>query len=109
LAQAYNRPVHLMHRSRGCYDAMPVSLISVASLEGMGAQVGRDLDARRFRPNVLIETVDPTPFSEDRWLDHVAQIGDGPDAPLLRISRQNVRCAMPNIDPDTGERDARVL
>jgi uncharacterized protein len=109
LKEAYGRPTHLMFLSRGCYDAMPMSLISTATLDAFANQVGRSLDARRFRPNVLVDLVDAIPFGEDAWLNGLIQLGEGKEAPQLRISRQNVRCAMPNIDPDTAERDARVL
>lgn len=109
LKQAYGRPTHLMFLSRGCYDTMPMSLISTSTLQAFEHQVGRSLDARRFRPNVLVNLANPIAFGEDAWLNRLIQLGEGKDAPLIRISRQNVRCAMPNIDPDTAERDARVL
>jgi uncharacterized protein len=109
LAHAYGHPTHLMHLKRGCYDAMPISVISTASIEVLGAEAGLELDPRRFRPNLLVDLAEPIAFGEERWLGSLIQIGDHADAPLIRLARKNVRCAMTNIDPDSSERDPRVL
>jgi hypothetical protein len=101
--------LHLMHLSKGCHDAMPLSLVSTASLEALGEQAGLALDPRRFRPNLLVELAQPAPFGEDQWIGSTIQIGEGEAAARIRIDRQNVRCAMTNIDPETAERDPRVL
>ena len=58
---------------------------------------------------MLVELADDVPFGEDRWICSTLQIGEADTAPLVRIDRQNKRCAMTNIDPDTAERDPRVL
>jgi uncharacterized protein YcbX len=109
LTNAYGHPAHLMHLKRGCYDAMPISVISTATIDVLGAEAGLELNARRFRPNLLVDLAEPIGFDEERWIGSLIQIGDHADAPQIRLARKNVRCAMTNIDPDNSERDARVL
>lgn len=110
LAQSYGRPAHLMFLKKGCHDAMPVSLLGVDSVKALGAEAGIDrLDPRRFRPNLLVRLTNGAPFGEESWIDHALAIGEGERAVRMRVNRRNGRCAMTNIDPDSGERDPRVL
>jgi uncharacterized protein YcbX len=69
-----------------------------------------DLDRRRFRMNIVVETESPEPFVEDRWIggtlifDHETIAG-----PAVRVTMPDERCVMVNFDPDTAARDARVM
>ncbi len=109
LAQAHGAPVQLAQLDRGTFDNMCLSLISETTVAALGAATGRDLDPLRFRPNIVIETIDPTPFLEDTWVGDRLMIGDGPDAFTMQVNLRDVRCAMVNLDPATAEVDARVL
>lgn len=109
LADKHGAPAHLTAIARGCYDAMPLSLLGIDSVEALSVETGFTLNPRRFRPNLLIELASGVAFGEERWLDLVLLIGEGETPVRIHIHRQNVRCAMTNIDPDTGERDPRVL
>src|SRR6185436_19736624 len=66
-------------------------------------------DARRFRPNLLVETPDTSPFPEDEWVGRTLRIGEGEDAPVVSICTRDVRCVMLNLDPDTAAADSRLL
>lgn len=48
----------------GIFDDATVSA-SVATIAGIGREAGLDLDRRRFRANIVLETVNPEPFLED--------------------------------------------
>jgi uncharacterized protein YcbX len=109
LASRYRQPAHLMHLSRGCYDAMPISLISTDSVQALGLEEGLTLDPRRFRPNILADLAEAVPFDEESWIGRLVQIGESDTAPLFRFNRRDMRCAMTNIEPDSAERDPRVL
>ena len=109
LAGRYGRPAHLIHLGKGCHDAMPLSLLSTATVESFGQEVGLPLDPRRFRPNILVELVSGKAYDEDSWVGGVVQIGEGPKAARIQVNRRNVRCVMTNIDPETAQRDPRVL
>jgi uncharacterized protein len=78
---------------RGAFDSAPLSLVTTASLG--------DYDARRFRPNLLIAS----DRGEQEWVGSELRVG----GLRLRVDERDVRCAVVNVDPDTGERDPRVL
>ena len=49
------------------FDDGPIHLVTTASLRALGALLAQDeTDARRFRPNIVIET-DGEGFQEDSW------------------------------------------
>lgn len=101
--------VELMHLDRGIFDEAPVSLICRATIRGVEREAGRALDVRRFRPNVVLETPDGEPFQEDAWVGKTLVFGLEPDALAVTVTLRDVRCAMLNIDPESAERDARVM
>lgn len=109
LAARYGKPLHLIHLGKGCHDAMPLSFLSTATVEAFGQEAGLPLDPRRFRPNILVELVSGQPYDEDRWVGSTVRIGEGEDAARVQVNRRNKRCVMTNIDPETAERDPRVL
>ncbi len=109
LAGMYRSPVFLFRLGRGAYDSQVLSLISNASVAALGRSAGMELDGKRFRQNIYLETRDGLPFGEEEWLDKTLVFGDDPEGPRVRLIRRIVRCVMINIDPQTAERDARVL
>lgn len=85
-----------------CQDAYPVSLLSQASIEHLGAMVqnGVTVEYRRFRPNFLLEGCEP--HEEDLWLSREIMVG----ADLrVRVEMLDPRCAITTLNPDSGERD----
>ncbi|WP_412538237.1 MOSC domain-containing protein [Longispora sp. K20-0274] len=104
-ALAAHLDARVMKLDRGTFDAVPLSLITTRTVTALGALVGADLDARRFRPNLVIEPTDGTPFAEDSWVGRTLRIGDL----LMHADRRDRRCAIVNIDPETADRDSRVL
>lgn len=78
---------------RGAFDSAPLSLITTASVASY--------DVRRFRPNLVIESA----VGEEEWIGSELEIG----GLRLRVDRPDARCVIVNVDPDTGERDPRVL
>ncbi len=87
------------------FDEYPVSVLSQASLEMLEQRAGGTVgfEARRFRPNFLLEGC--SPHEEDSWLGGVVAVG--PDL-KLRLVAPDPRCAITTVDPDTGERDFDV-
>lgn len=79
----------------------PVSLVSTASLEELGRRIGRKVDGTRFRPTFVVEA----DVEEDSWVGRDLVIGDA------RITVRSVlpRCAVVDMNPETGTRDAPVL
>ncbi|MFT5196618.1 MAG: hypothetical protein ACI9EW_000796 [Cellvibrionaceae bacterium] len=109
LATQLKNPVHLMQLNRGAFDAAPMSLVSLATAKRLEDVHGANLDYRRFRINIIIDSDDQTPYCEDNWIDGSLTFGDRTDSAAILPVRPIKRCVMVNIDPDTAEKDATVL
>jgi uncharacterized protein len=105
LSQAHGSPVEIMQLNQGIFDEAPISIISVATIKAVEQMVGFNLDIRRFRPNLLIETVEGQPFEEQQWLNKTIRISKA----AMHIYLHDIRCAIVNIDPDSGELDPRIM
>ena len=109
VAQRFGNGVELMNLKHGIFDDASVSVISLATIAGIGRAAGVDLDRRRFRANIVLETRGSEPFLEDGWVGGTLVFGDSDPRPAVRVTARDVRCMMINLDPDTGAHDARVL
>ena len=109
IAERFGSGVELMKLKHGIFDDAAVSVISLATIAGIGREAGVDLDRRRFRANIVIESDDRTPFLEDGWIGGTLVFGDSQSGPAVSVTARDVRCVMINLDPDTGKQDARVL
>lgn len=105
LAAELEDGARVIKQSRGIFDTMPLSLITTQTIATLGSMVGSDLDARRFRPNLLIEATSDSEFPEDQWVGSVLRIG----AMQMRVDQRDKRCIMINVDPDTTARNPEVL
>lgn len=75
------------------FDEGPIHLMTEASRAEIGRTVGRDVDARRFRANIVVET-DEEGLLEDRWIgSHVAV---GADV-VFEIKAGMTRCVMVDL------------
>lgn len=101
--------VELMKLKHGIFDDAPVSVISMATIAGIGRETGADLDRRRFRANIVLDTGAHEPFLEDEWVGGTLLFGEEEPRPAVSVTLRDVRCMMINLDPDTGVQDARVL
>src|SRR5579864_733313 len=109
LSQAHGQPVELLHLRHGIYDEAPLSLISTSTLRALERASGRELDVRRFRPNIVVEAAGGEPFEEDSWIGHVVAFGAPGAAAAMTVSMRDLRCSMVNLDPETAAPDLRVL
>lgn len=82
-------------------DGFPYLVTGTASLKDLSGRVGESLDERRFRPNIIVTT--DTPFEEDNW--KALAIGEH----QFRITKPCGRCIMITQEPETGDRNLRVL
>jgi uncharacterized protein len=81
--------------AHGFFDAAPVHLVTTSTLERLRALYpsGR-FDARRFRPNLVIDTCGRPGFVEDAWVGKVLRIGD---AVRLEVTEPCERCVMTTL------------
>jgi uncharacterized protein YcbX len=73
------------------FDAYPLHLLSEASLAGLQASAPQSrIDARRFRPNVVIDETPDLPFPELGWAGKRVRLGEA----VLRFTIPCMRCVM---------------
>ena len=109
LGERFGNAVELMRLGHGIFDEGAVSVISLATIAGIAREAGIDLDRRRFRANIFLETDRTEAFLEDGWVGGTLVFGDVDPRPAISVTLRDERCGMVNIDPDTGEKDPRVM
>jgi uncharacterized protein len=109
ISEKFGSPVELMKLKHGIFDDAPVSVINLATIAGIGREVGHDLDKRRFRPNIVIASESTEPFSEDAWIGGRLVFGKHADGPIVTLTMRDLRCVMINLDPDTAESDPNIM
>ena len=77
-------------------DGFPLLICSSASLEALNARLPLPVPMERFRPNLVLDGLEP--FAEDRI--RVVRIG----AVVVHLVKPCMRCTVPSVDQDTGER-----
>jgi uncharacterized protein YcbX len=105
----YGAPVRMMQLKHGIFDEANISVIASDTVREIGRLAGRNLDVRRFRPNVVVRLLRPIPFQEDEWLGGVLSFGEGDDAPAITVTMRDERCSMVNLDPDSASPAPEVL
>jgi uncharacterized protein len=75
-----------MNLKHGIFDEACISVISLGTVHCVERESGRDVDLRRFRPNVVIETDSAEPFEEDRWVGRTLMFGEGNSGAALRLT-----------------------
>lgn len=85
-------------------DEGSILIITDKSLQKLEAIWGKQLDARRFRANILI-TVEEGAFGEKEWLGRRITVGGAE----LQVDKYCDRCSMVTLDPDSLARDASLL
>ena len=83
--------IAVANRAGPLFDAFPLLLLSDRSMQTIAAS-DPDLvvDARRFRPNVLIDSSDAYAYPEQHWIGRRLRIGEA----VVRVHSRCVRCAM---------------
>ena len=63
---AHRVDVELAHLTQGMFDLAGLAIITTQTLASLGAMLSLPMDARRFRPNVVIDVgLDHDPFPEN--------------------------------------------
>ena len=100
LSRHVGQPVTLARESDVMhFDDGPVSLVGSASLDAVAAAAGADVEAVRFRANLVLDTA--VPFVEDAWVGRTLRIGSA----VLRVELTSRRCVM--VDMATADLPAQ--
>lgn len=105
LAAQFGEGVRLLRQTRGIFDTLPLSLISMRSVDAISALTDLPLEPQRFRPNIVVETFNDTEYPEDAWVGCVLNFGEV----KMRVDKRDKRCVVTNVDPETTEKDPAVL
>lgn len=109
ISKQHGSDVELMNLKAGIFDEGSISIISRDTADCICRESGRDLDLRRFRPNVVIDTNNLQPFVENSWVGRTLMFGERDSGPVVSAYMKDERCVMVNIDPDTAEKDSKVM
>ena len=109
VGRRYGAPVEMMQLRHGIFDEASISVIASETVREIGRLAGRNLDVRRFRPNVLVRLLRSAPFQEDEWVGGVLSFGEGDDAPAIAVTMRDERCSMVNLDPDLARPAPEVM
>ena len=109
ITAASRTEVELFQFKHGIFDEAMLSLINIATIDEIGRMAGRELDSRRFRPNILLETTSSRPFQEDEWVGKIIKFGKTEDCPAITVMQRDIRCSMINFDPETTLSTPQIL
>lgn len=109
IAERFGSGVELMSLKHGIFDEAAVSVITLPTITGIAREASLDLDRRRFRANILLETENVEPFGEDHWVGRTLLFGDPDSGPAVSVTLRDVRCVMLNLDPETAAKNSSVM
>jgi uncharacterized protein YcbX len=109
IGRRHGAPVQLMQFKNGIFDDASISVITTGTVREVGQLAGKDVDARRFRPNIVVRSMRGVPFEEDEWIGGVLTFGEDDHAPSVAVTMRDPRCVMVNLDPDGGPSSPDVL
>ncbi len=109
LSERFGKEVEMLQLKHGIFDEASVSIISASTIRGLAHTLEMEIDERRFRPNILLETRQTEIFSEDDWVGGTLIFGAEDAGAAVSITLRDIRCNTINIDPDTAEQDSSVL
>lgn len=84
-------------------DAKVISIINLASVKDLERVTGAPVHPLRFRANVYVSGADP--WIENAWVGKEIAIGKV----RLSVMKRIQRCAATHVNPDTAERDMKVV
>lgn len=109
ISNRFGSAVEMMQLKQGIFDDAVISLISVATNQKISDESGIVPDIRRFRPNIVIDTHQCEPFTEDQLVGKRVIFGDAKDSVAIQVTQRDLRCAMVNLDPDSAQSSPAVM
>ncbi|AFZ14895.1 MOSC domain containing protein [Crinalium epipsammum PCC 9333] len=84
-------------------EPVHISLLSQGTLNALSDLLEQQVDVRRFRPNVVLEGVEP--WEEFKWVGQEFMLGTA----KIKITAPINRCLNINVHPEKGELDLPLL
>lgn len=85
----------------GFADGFPLLVTTASSIAAARDAIGAHVEARRFRPNIVVAGAEA--FAEDDW--QTLEIGET----IIDLVKPCARCRVVDVDPDTGRGGGTVL
>lgn len=109
LSEAFGREVTIEEAGdEPFFDLGAVHLLTTASLERLRELYDEgDFDARRFRPNVVVELgTGETGFVEDGWIGRILRLGE---EVVLKVTEPVTRCVMTTLAQGDLPKDPKIM
>ncbi len=88
------------------YDAFPIHLITTSGLSKLNRLLpNSQIEARRFRPSVLVDTGNNNEFDDQNWIGKRLRMG----TLVIRVEMKCPRCVMTTLASGNLGHDTRVL
>ncbi len=105
LADVCRRRLELAEVDGGAFDDAPLHLVLLPSVAAVSAELGREVDKRRFRANLFIAADGLMSGAERGWVGSQLAIGKV----VLRVMAECPRCVVTTRDPDSHEQWPALL
>ena len=104
--QSLGGDLSLMKSAAAMADNQPLCLISLQTGAQLSEEVGENIDQRRFRANIYMDLGASAGFTEDDFVGKKLRIGS---TAVISIIERAQSCKMMSIDPETSEKDGKIL
>lgn len=95
------------HVPMGAIEEEHIQLVTDASLEELKEISGKkEIDYRRFRPNLFVSLKEKIPFIEEKWFGRRVRIGNKVE---IELKRNCERCMIITVNPESADRDSALL
>ena len=109
VGRRHGAAVQMTELRHGIFDDACISVIASETVREIGRLSQHTADVRRFRPNIVLRLLRPSPFQEDDWIGGVLSFGGEVHAPAVTVTTRDLRCSMVNYDPDSARPAPDVL
>uniref|UniRef100_A0A7S0AGC1 MOSC domain-containing protein n=1 Tax=Pyrodinium bahamense TaxID=73915 RepID=A0A7S0AGC1_9DINO len=87
---------------QGMEGLMTLHIVNLATVHDVSRASGIEVDWRRFRPNILLDSGEDLPaWGEFQWVGRLVRAGDA----WLRVTKRTIRCDATKVNPDTARED----
>jgi uncharacterized protein YcbX len=87
------------------HDAHDILVLNAASVRALEQEWAKPVNPLRFRPNIMLDGPDLTPYVENEWVGRRFKVGEA----ILEGAELDERCVLTTIDPETLAKDPSFL
>ncbi len=100
-------PLSIVGNNNYFFDFAPLHLLTTSSLNHINTFYKQgDFNVQRFRPNLLIKTIDSNKFEENGWIGKTIKIGNDLE---IKIVEHTPRCVVTTLKQGKLDKDRKIL